>query len=104
MPEFVHKSRSVLRGSKWGGAGPRPTRLRQGAGVAIEFALADEERAWAGFAVFRCLFQWTEVDPVTLWWVVRSACWLSSPESRGTYRTALDLIATLRPAHRTMGD
>jgi hypothetical protein len=70
----------------------------------MEFALADEERAWAGFMVFRCLLQRSEVDPVTLWWVVRSACWLSSPESRGAYRTALDLIATLRPACRTTCD
>jgi hypothetical protein len=67
------------------------------------FSLSDEERRRAGFEVFRCLFQRTDVDAVTLWWVVRAASRMSRPESGGTYSKALELIESLRMARRTPG-
>jgi len=62
----------------------------------MKFALADDKRIEAGLAVFRSLFEWTDLDPVTLWWVVYAASSLPHPESSGTYEGVLDLIATLR--------
>ena len=62
----------------------------------MNFKSANDMRIEAGLAVFRSLFEWTDLDPVTLWWVVYAASALPHPESSGTYESVLDLIATLR--------
>lgn len=62
----------------------------------MKFASANNKRIEAGLAVFRSLFEWTDLNPVTLWWVVYAASSLPHPESAGTYESVLDLIATLR--------
>jgi hypothetical protein len=65
------------------------------------FSPADDERARAGFVVFRSLLRWTDVDLVTLWWVTRSASWLSRTGAGGTYREVFQLIDALRLNPRT---
>ena len=62
----------------------------------MKFTLAGDDKLWADFTVFRSLFQWSGLDPATLWWVVRAAASLPHPDSAGAYGNVLGLIEVLR--------
>jgi hypothetical protein len=68
------------------------------------FSLANDERTRASLVVLHSLFPRTDIDTMTLWWMVRSAAGVSRSESRSTFAKTLDLIAALRLAGPARGD